>query len=146
MSKNVGTSSLGKTGGRRSPPQQSQQALRDRLNKLLEELKNRGFGQNQQGKPGQQGQGQGDMNDLGRAGEAMSEAESSLGEGNADSAVDSQGRALDALRKGAQGLAPRAAIAVSIVEDHSCCLAFVGANDAPFLNAADYMAKRGLER
>jgi hypothetical protein len=44
-------------------------------------------------------------NDLGRAGEAMSEAESSLGEGNADSAVDSQGRALDALRKGAQGLA-----------------------------------------
>jgi uncharacterized protein (TIGR02302 family) len=59
---------------------QSQQALRDRLNKLLEELKNRGFGQNQQGKPGQQGQGQGDMNDLGRAGEAMSEAESSLGE------------------------------------------------------------------
>jgi hypothetical protein len=46
------------------------------------------------------------MNDLGRAaGEAMSEAESSLGEGNADSAVDSQGRALDALRKGAQGLA-----------------------------------------
>ena len=40
---------------------QSQQALRDRLNKLLEELKNRGFGQNQQGKPGQQGRGQGDM-------------------------------------------------------------------------------------
>ena len=35
----------------------------------------------------------------------MSEAESSLGEGNADSAVDSQGRALNALRKGAQGLA-----------------------------------------
>ena len=28
-----------------------------------------------------------------------------LGEGNADSAVDSQGRALEALRKGAQGLA-----------------------------------------
>jgi hypothetical protein len=45
------------------------------------------------------------MNDLDRAGEAMGEAESSLGEGNADSAVDSQGRALDALRKGAQGLA-----------------------------------------
>jgi uncharacterized protein (TIGR02302 family) len=87
---------------------QSQQALRDRLNKLLEELKNHGFGENQQGKQGQQGQqgqGQGDMNDLGRAGEAMGEAEGSLGEGNADSAVDSQGRALDALRKGAQGLA-----------------------------------------
>ena len=73
---------------------------------ILEELKSRGFGQNQQGKPGQQGQGQGDINDLGRAGEAMSEAESSLGEGNADSAVDSQGRALDALRN-AQGLRNR---------------------------------------
>ncbi len=88
---------------------QSQQALRDRLNKLLEELKNRGFGQNQQpgqqGQQGQQGQGQGEMEQLGRAGEAMSEAEGSLGEGDADSAVDSQGRALEALRKGAQSLA-----------------------------------------
>jgi hypothetical protein len=45
------------------------------------------------------------MDQLGRAGEAMGEAEGNLGEGNADSAVDSQGRALDALRKGAQGLA-----------------------------------------
>ena len=85
------------------------EALRDRLNQLLEELKNRGFGQNQQGKPGQgqqQGQGQGDMNnDLGRTGDAMSEAEGSLGEGNANSAVELQGRALEALRKGAQGLA-----------------------------------------
>ncbi len=88
---------------------QSQQALRERLNKLLEDLKNRGFGQNQQpgrqGQQGQQGQGQGELDQLGRAGEAMGEAESSLGEGNADSAVDSQGRALEALRKGAQGLA-----------------------------------------
>ena len=87
---------------------QGQQALRDRLNKLLEELKSRGMNPSQQGKPGQgqqQGQGQGDTNDLDRAGEAMTDAESSLGEGNADSAVDSQGRALDALRKGAQGLA-----------------------------------------
>jgi uncharacterized protein (TIGR02302 family) len=87
---------------------QNQQALRDRLNKLLEDLKSRGMNPSQQGKPGQgqqQGQGQGDANDLDRAGEAMTDAESSLGEGNADSAVDSQGRALDALRKGAQGLA-----------------------------------------
>ena len=45
------------------------------------------------------------MNELGRAGDAMGEAEGDLGAGNADSAVDSQGRALDALRKGAQGLA-----------------------------------------
>jgi len=94
---------------------QNQQALRERLSKLLEDLKNRGFGQGQQqGKPGQQGQqgqaqgqgqGQAELDQLGRAGEAMGEAESSLGEGNADSAVDSQGRALEALRKGAQGLA-----------------------------------------
>ena len=46
--------------------------MRDRLNKLLEELKNRGFGQNQQGKPGQQGQGQGDMNRKGAQGLAQS--------------------------------------------------------------------------
>ncbi len=35
----------------------------------------------------------------------MGEAEGELGQGNSDDAVDSQGRALDALRKGAQGLA-----------------------------------------
>jgi uncharacterized protein (TIGR02302 family) len=94
---------------------QNQQALRDRLNKLLDDLKNRGLGQNQQGQQGQKGQGQSGqghngqgqngMDQLGQAGEAMGEAEGNLGEGNADSAVDSQGRALDALRKGAQGLA-----------------------------------------
>ena len=84
---------------------QNQQALRDRLNKLLQDLKNRGLGQNQQGQQGQQGQGQNGLDQLGRAGEAMGEAEGNLGDGNADSAVDLQGRALDALRKGAQGLA-----------------------------------------
>ena len=52
---------------------------------------------------GQQGQEQ--MDQLGRAGEAMGDAEGQLGDGNADGAVDSQGRALDAMRKGAQGLA-----------------------------------------
>ena len=45
------------------------------------------------------------MDQLGRAGDAMGEAAGELGQGNPDSAVDSQGRALDALRKGAQGLA-----------------------------------------
>jgi hypothetical protein len=45
------------------------------------------------------------MNQLGEAGEAMGEAEGQLGDGNSDGAVDSQGRALEALRKGAQGLA-----------------------------------------
>ena len=98
--------------------QQSQQALRDQLKQLLDELKNRGLGQNQQGQqvPGQgrnQGQGQGpgqgqdqdQLNQLGRAGDAMGEAEGDLGQGNTDGAIDSQGRALDALRQGAQSLA-----------------------------------------
>jgi uncharacterized protein (TIGR02302 family) len=89
---------------------QNQQALRDRLNKLLDELKKRGLGQQQgqnqkgQGQHGQQG-AQGDADQLGRAGDAMGDAEAELGDGDADSAVDSQGRALEALRKGAQGLA-----------------------------------------
>jgi uncharacterized protein (TIGR02302 family) len=86
--------------------QQDQQALRDRLNKLLDELKQQGFGQKQQGQQGQQGeQGQDETNELGRAGQAMGDAEGQLGNGDPDSAVDSQGRALDALRKGAQSLA-----------------------------------------
>jgi uncharacterized protein (TIGR02302 family) len=83
---------------------QNQQGLRDRLNKLHDELKNRGFGQNDQNQPGQ-GQGQEQLDQLGRAGEAMGDAAGNLGEGDADGAVDSQGRAIDALRKGAQGLA-----------------------------------------
>jgi uncharacterized protein (TIGR02302 family) len=99
---------------------QNQQALRDRLNKLLDELKDLGFGQGKDGKDGQDGQGQGQqgqgqsqggqqaqdqLDQLGRAGDAMDEAQGELGQGNSDSAVESQGRALDALRKGAQGLA-----------------------------------------
>ena len=105
--------------------QQNQQALRDRLNKLLEDLKNHGFGQNRQGQQqGQQGQGQqgqngqgrqrgqqqgqgegGELDQLGRAGDEMSQAEGDLGNNDADSAVGAQGRALEALRKGAQSLA-----------------------------------------
>jgi uncharacterized protein (TIGR02302 family) len=86
---------------------QDQQALRDRLNKLLEQLRQRGLGnpnQQQQGQ-GQKGQGDNDMDQLGSAGEAMGEAEGELGQGDADNAVGSQGRALEAMRKGAQGLA-----------------------------------------
>jgi uncharacterized protein (TIGR02302 family) len=101
--------------GQRSPGdqkfgelRQDQQQLRDQLRKLLEEMRKRGFGQ-QQGDQGQDGdqaqQGEGDMDQLGRAGEAMGDAEGQLGDGNADNAVDAQGRALEALRKGAQGLA-----------------------------------------
>jgi uncharacterized protein (TIGR02302 family) len=84
---------------------QGQQALRDRLNKLMDELKNFGFGQNQQGQQGQGQPGQDQLDQFGRAGDAMDQAQGDLGQGNADSAVDSQGRALDALRKGAQSLA-----------------------------------------
>ena len=90
---------------------QDQQALRERLNKLLEQLRQRGMGNPQQGQngekgeKGQRGQGQGDMDQLGDAGEAMGDAEGQLGDGNADGAVDSQGRALEAMRKGAQGMA-----------------------------------------
>jgi uncharacterized protein (TIGR02302 family) len=97
--------------------QQDQQGLRDRLKKLEQELAKRGMGQGQRGEKGrrgeqgQQGQGgeqgeQGDGQDgLGEADSAMGDAGSRLGEGNADGAVDSQGQALDALRKGAQSLA-----------------------------------------
>ncbi|MCK1512974.1 TIGR02302 family protein [Bradyrhizobium sp. 190] len=102
--------------------QQDQQGLRDRLKKLQEELAKRGMGpgqrgqqgqQGQQGQRGEQGQGQqgqgGDQGDgedgLDQADNAMGDATGRLGEGNADGAVDSQGRALDALRKGAQSLA-----------------------------------------
>jgi len=92
---------------------QDQQGLRDRLNKLLEQLRQRGLGQQQgqqgqqgqKGQKGQQGQGGDEMGELGDAGEAMGEAEGQLGEGDADSAVGSQGRALEAMRKGAKGLA-----------------------------------------
>jgi uncharacterized protein (TIGR02302 family) len=94
--------------------QQDQQGLRDRLKKLQEELAKRGMGPGQRGEKGQRGeqgqQGQqGDQGDgedgLDQADSAMGDAGGRLGEGNADGAVDSQGRALDALRKGAQNLA-----------------------------------------
>jgi uncharacterized protein (TIGR02302 family) len=100
--------------------QQDQQGLRDRLKKLQQELAKRGMGQGQKGEKGQKGQqgqqgqpgqdgDQGDQGDgednLGDADSAMGDADGRLGEGNADGAVDSQGRALEALRKGAQSLA-----------------------------------------
>jgi len=88
--------------------QQDQQGLRDRLKKLQQELAKRGMGPGQRGEKGQQGQ-DGDQQQsedgLGDADSAMGDAGSKLGEGNADGAVDSQGHALDAMRKGAQSLA-----------------------------------------
>jgi uncharacterized protein (TIGR02302 family) len=94
--------------------QQDQQGLRDRLRKLQDELAKRGMGQGQRGEKGQQGQkgqdgdpqqGDGGEDGLGEADNAMGDAGGKLGEGNADGAVDSQGEALDAMRKGAQSLA-----------------------------------------
>jgi uncharacterized protein (TIGR02302 family) len=99
--------------------QQDQQNLRDRLKKLQEQLAKRGMGPGQRGEKGQKGekgqggeQGQGEQGDQGdgedgldQADSAMGDASGRLGEGNADGAVDSQGRALEALRKGAQNLA-----------------------------------------
>jgi uncharacterized protein (TIGR02302 family) len=87
----------GQPGDQMGQLRENQQALRDQLKRLMEELRKKGFGQGQQG--------QGEMDQLGRAGEAMGDAEGQLGEGNADGAVDSQGRALEALRRGAQNLA-----------------------------------------
>jgi uncharacterized protein (TIGR02302 family) len=87
----------GQQGDQMGELRENQQALRDQLKKLMEELRKKGFGQDPQG--------QGKMDQLGRAGDAMDDAEGQLGEGNADGAVDSQGRALEALRRGAQNLA-----------------------------------------
>ncbi len=105
--------------------QQDQQNLRERLKKLQEQLARQGMGQGQkgqkgqqgqqgQGQQGQQGQGEqgqngdgqdGDGDGLGDADGAMGDAGGQLGEGDANGAVGSQGRALEALRKGAQNLA-----------------------------------------
>lgn len=106
--------------------QQDQQNLRDRLKQLQDQLAKQGMGQGkrgQKGEKGQQGQkgqgqqgqggqggddqadGDGDEDGLGSADSAMGDAGGALGEGNSDGAVDSQGKALDALRKGAQSLA-----------------------------------------
>jgi uncharacterized protein (TIGR02302 family) len=88
--------------GRMGDLQRDQQALREQLDRLLEQLRQRGFGQPQPGQRGEQGDG---VDELGRAGREMGRAEGQLGEGDADGAVDSQGRALEALRRGAQGMA-----------------------------------------
>ena len=68
-----------------------QQDLRDRLAQIQKKLK-------------QAGEGQGDLDE---AGKAMREAEDSLrqGEGGNSEAVDAQGKALEAMRKGAKKLA-----------------------------------------
>ncbi len=85
--------------------QQNQQNLRRQLERMLEQLRK----QQQGGQQGQQGEGQegegGPGEALGRAEQAMRDAEGSLGEGEGDKAVDGQGRALQNLRRGAQSMA-----------------------------------------
>jgi len=59
---------------------QDQQALKDRLNKLLEQLRQRGLGNPDQGQKGEGEKGQGgEMDELGGAGDAMGQAEGELG-------------------------------------------------------------------
>ncbi|AMJ61669.1 TIGR02302 family protein [Bosea sp. PAMC 26642] len=67
-----------------------QQALRERLQELQRRM--RGMGAPQQG-------------ELGEAEDAMGEAQGQLGQGQGEGAMESQGRALEALRKGGQSMA-----------------------------------------
>ena len=69
---------------------QDQQALREQLNKLLEELRQRGLGQPGQRASRARAAEGGEMDQLGSAGEAMGDAEGELGDGNADGAVDAR--------------------------------------------------------
>ncbi len=67
--------------------QQRQSQLGKSLEQFMEDMKNQG---NQPGK------------ELGKAGEAMSRAADALGKGEGGPAIDQQGRAMSAMRKGAQ--------------------------------------------
>jgi uncharacterized protein (TIGR02302 family) len=95
--------------------QRDQQGLRDRLRKLLDDLAKQGMMPPKSGDPGDDDQADQDQGPMGQidqgedslsdADKAMDDAGNKLGDGDADSAVDSQGRALEKLRKGAQKLA-----------------------------------------
>ncbi|TYC52592.1 TIGR02302 family protein [Rhodobacterales bacterium] len=69
--------------------QQGQGDLAQQLQELMDQLGQNGMGQNEA---------------LGEAGESMGEAQQSLGQGQGEQALGEQGNALDALRRGAQGL------------------------------------------
>ena len=82
----------------------NQESLRQKLEQMLEQLRR----QLQNGDPddnGSGGPGKEADEALGRAGQAMKDAEGALEGSEADGAVESQGRALQNLRKGAQSLA-----------------------------------------
>lgn len=85
-----GEGQMGQGQGQGQSLAQRQQGLRERLQELQRRM--RGMGAPQQG-------------ELGEAEDAMGEAEGQLGQGQGESALDSQGRALEALRKGGQNLA-----------------------------------------
>jgi len=70
--------------------QQGQGDLAQQLQQLMDQLGQNGMGEN---------------NALGEAGESMGQAQQSLGQGQGQQALGEQGNALDALRRGAQGLA-----------------------------------------
>jgi len=69
--------------------QQGQGDLAQQLQQLMDQLGQNGMGQNEA---------------LGQAGESMGQAQESLGQGQGQQALGQQGNALDALRRGAQGL------------------------------------------
>jgi len=81
--------------------QQGQGDLRQQLEKMIEQLRRQQQQQNGAG----EGPGKDAAEALGRAEEAMRDAENSLGNGDADGAAESQGRALSQLRRGAQAMA-----------------------------------------
>ena len=68
---------------------QQQEGLQQQLGELQQQLEALGLGQSQE---------------MGEAGQEMGEAGRSLGQGDSGSAAESQGRALEALRKGAQSM------------------------------------------
>ena len=82
--------------------QQNQEGLRQRLEQMLEQLR-----RDRQNGDGSEEDGPGKDADeaLGQAGQAMRDAEGALQGGDAEGAVEQQGRALQNLRKGAQSLA-----------------------------------------
>lgn len=85
--------------------QQNQGNLRQQLEQMLEQLRRQQQQQGQNGQDGEEGPGKDAADALGRAEQAMRDAEKSLGNGDTEGAVGSQGRALQNLRRGAQSLA-----------------------------------------
>jgi uncharacterized protein (TIGR02302 family) len=78
-----------------------QENLRQQLERMLEQLRRQQQGGAEDG--ADQGNEAGEA--LGRAEQAMRDAEGALGQGEADNAVEGQGRALQNLRRGAQSMA-----------------------------------------